>query len=136
MKSGAIHSGDPAIVLLFIAIATVVFCGVFVWNPPAPRYYPVERAWRMPSNPAPGPAMGWYGRTGVALAASLGVAAPVAGILWRRDRTRRITLGAASVYAIAALLVACLFVSSVAIVYEQRAWFNKAPTVPKADHEY
>ena len=129
-------ASNPAVTLLALAVAVAVYCAVFAWGPPAPRYYPVERVWRMPSNPAPGPAMGWYGRTGTALGAAAVAAGGAAVVLRRRDRARRIELGAVAVYAIAAAIVLCVAVSCASIVREQRAWFAKPPATFVPGHEY
>ena len=127
---------NPGMVLLCLAIAIVVFCGVFLLNPPSPRYYPVERVWRMPSGPAPGPAMGWYGRTGVAFGDS-GIATGLAAIGLRyRNRRKRIELSSKTVYAIALLILACLVLTFAGVVHEQRAWFTKSPNVRSPGHEY
>ncbi|NUM56054.1 MAG: hypothetical protein HUU46_20635 [Candidatus Hydrogenedentes bacterium] len=129
-------SGNPAFVLLTTAVAAAVFCAVFMWNPPSPRFYPMERVWRMPSEPASGPAMGWYGRTGTALLAAAVVSGAAAIGLRTRAASRRIALSRSAVYAIAVVVAATLASSFAGIAYEQRAWFSKPPSVPEPDHEY
>lgn len=128
------YGRSPAIVLLTVTVAMVVFTAVFAWNPPSPRYYPVERVWRMPGETAPGPAMGWYGRTGVALGAA-GICSGAAALLLR-TRARGIRLNRRAIYAIAVVIAALLVASIAGIVQEQRLWFSKAPTLPARDHEY
>ena len=126
----------PAVVLTVLAVALVVFCAVFLWNPPSPRYFPIERTWRMPSEPAPGPAMGWYGRAGVALGISAVAAGIVALGLRFRGRRKAIVISSKTVYAIVLLLCVVLAITFASIVHEQRSWFSKAPALPKPDHEY
>jgi len=127
---------NPAVVLLTLAVSLVVSCAVFAWNPPAPRYFPMERVWRMPSDPTPGPAMGWYGRTGVALGAAVLAGATARAALRARDRRRRLEMTPATVYAVTVAMAAVLLLSLAAIVHEQRDWFAKPPTVHLPDHEY
>ncbi len=127
---------NPATVLLSLSFAIVIFCGVFIWNPPAPRFYPLEGVWRMPSEKASGPAMGWYGRTGAALlagAVSGGVGSAVAAGLSRRKPIR---LAPPAVFAVALLVLVALAGASSAVVFEQQVWFQKEPAPPKPDHEY
>jgi len=126
----------PATVLLYLAVGLTVFCGVFLWNPPAPRFHPVERVWRMPTNAAKGPAMGWYGRTGAALGAATITGGITAAVLRLWNRKKQLELNPATIYAIAFALVLCFAITFAGIVHEQKSWFSKAPTVPKPDHEY
>ena len=127
---------NPAIIFVTLAAAVFVFCAAFLKNPPAPRFHPVEREWHLPANPAKGPAMGWYGRTGVAL----GAAALVGGInlivLSRINRMKPFVLDATSIYFLTVAVLVCLAVTMAGIVREQRDWFTKEPAVHKPDHEY
>lgn len=61
-----------------LCAAIVVTSALYVLDPRAPIYYPVERVWRW--DPLPGVAMRWYGRSMVALgggALALAVALPL-----------------------------------------------------------
>ena len=123
---------NPGVVFVAAVAAIVVFCGVFVWNPSMPRFFPVEGAWHW-STPGQGPAMGWYGRTAAALTPGVvvfGVAA--AGM----SRKKTFALRAGAIYAIAAVVFASLAATSAVIVHEQQAWFAKQSAPPKPDHEY
>lgn len=114
----------------------LTFCVTFLKNPPAPRFHPVERVWRMPGHPAAGPAMGWYGRTGVALGAAVVVGGINVVLLSFENRKKPFVLDAMSIYALSAMVLLCLAVSMAGIVREQRDWFTKKPAVHKPDHEY
>ena len=127
---------NPAVVLTVLAVALVAFCAIFLWNPPAPRFYPIERTWRMPSEPAPGPAMGWYGRTGAALAVSAIASGMVAAGLRFGNRDRRFGMRPATIYAVLVVIGVTLAATFAGIVHEQRSWFQKEPAAPKPDHEY
>lgn len=127
---------NPAIVFISVAVAVVVFCGVFAWNPPAPRFYPIERVWRMPWDAAPGPAMAWYGRTGCALGAAVVVSGLMMSILRVRDRQVALRLSAMRIYAMMTVVIASLALVGAQIVVEQKDWFKRAPAVHKPDHEY
>ena len=127
---------NPAIVFVTLAVAVLFFCAVFLMNPPSPRFHPVEREWHMPSNPAAGPAMGWYGRTGVALGAAMIVSGISLALLSYINRKKPFVLNATSIYALTAAILLCLAVSIAGIVREQHDWFTKQPAVHKPDHEY
>ena len=127
---------NPAIIFVTLSVAIFVFCAAFLKNPPAPRFHPVERVWSMPDNPFAGPAMGWYGRTGVALGAAMVVSGISLAVLSYVNRKKPFTLKATSIYALTAAILLCLAVSMVGIVREQRNWFTKKPAVHTPDHEY
>jgi hypothetical protein len=49
-------------IVLSLCAAVVACCVLYIFQPPAPRYYPLDHEWRWEK--APGlPSMGWYGRT-------------------------------------------------------------------------
>lgn len=127
---------NPAIIIVTLAVAIIVFCAAFLKNPPAPRFHPVERVWSMPDHPAASPAMGWYGRTGVALGAAIVVSGISLASLTYVDRRKPFVLNTISIYALTAAVLLCLAVSMAGIVREQRDWFTKKPAVHKPDHEY
>jgi len=54
--------------LLISAAVALTFSAAYYFQPPAPRYYPVEHAWKMEHEKGV-PSMGWYGRTAWGLAA-------------------------------------------------------------------
>ena len=56
-------------VFLAIALAVTAFAAGYYINPPAPRYYPLERTWRMTKEQGK-PSMGWYGRSAWGLGAA------------------------------------------------------------------
>ncbi len=127
---------NPAIIFVTLVVTVFVFCATFLKNPPAPRFHPIEREWHMPSNPAPGPAMGWYGRTGVALAAAAVAGGLNLAVLSRMNRKKPFVLNAASIYGLTTAIFLCLAITMIGIVREQRDWFTKKPAVHKPDHEY
>lgn len=124
----------PSTVLVALTASIAVFAALFWWNPPAPRYYPMERQWRMPDSPAATPAMGWYGRTAAALisAAATGAVVIAAGALHRRPMSLR----PATIHALTILAIAVLVLATVGIVIEQYEWFEKTPSPPVRDYEY
>jgi peptidoglycan/LPS O-acetylase OafA/YrhL len=65
--------------LLITVIVAIAFAAAYHFKPPAPRYYPLEHAWKM-ENVKGVPSMGWYGRTawGVGIGAAAGVVAALA----------------------------------------------------------
>ncbi len=73
----------PGVALLAVTAGLLVFSAVYFLNPPAPRYYPVERAWRLTETG--GVSMGWYGRSAWGLGAGLAAGA-LAGFLRRKKK--------------------------------------------------
>jgi len=125
----------PLLQLVVFAAAIAAFSATFVLNPPAPRYYPIEHTWRV-TEPAPGPAMGWYGRSGVALLAAAAAAVTARFAAGRASAGREPRTLRAWVIALSFVIALSLVLTAGAIVREQMAWFHKIPTAPKINHEY
>ncbi|MBI5093489.1 MAG: hypothetical protein HZB26_13740 [Candidatus Hydrogenedentes bacterium] len=127
---------SPFLVLAVLAAAVSAFSITFILNPPSPRYYPLEHAWRL-AEPAPGPAMGWYGRSGAALLASALAGAAGGAIARRVEKSIKSVRSMRALAVILTLLIAVGLVAAAgAIVNEQLPWFHKAPQAPKINHEY
>lgn len=104
-------------VLLIWSVAALAFALVYGLEPPAPRYYPLERDWSW--TPLAGPGMGWYGRTAWAgLAAALAAAVTSLTTRSRRDAPPRLL---ASRLAWIAWLGLTLL-GGVILVHEFRRW--------------
>jgi hypothetical protein len=78
--------------LLVACAGLLAFSVAYYVDPPAPRYYPLEHAWRM-ANEKGKPSMGWYGRSawglGAGLAAGLAMAVALRVIGHRQEGSRR-----------------------------------------------
>jgi hypothetical protein len=81
--------------------AIVATCAVYLLQPSAPIYYPLDHAWRW--EPSRGVSMVWYGRSLWALAAGLIVGFITSGLLRRRDKRAEAPSKLASVASLSAL---------------------------------
>lgn len=91
---------------LSVTIPIIVACVVYVFDPPAPRYFPLERTWSM-SPAGDSPSMGWYGRTAWSVFAAV-VSLVVVRIRLRHANRRRVNrrvVGALSLMCLASLLL-------------------------------
>ncbi|GMV92706.1 MAG: hypothetical protein AMXMBFR82_24840 [Candidatus Hydrogenedentota bacterium] len=109
-------------ILVVLLLSMVGFAVVFVAHPPAPKYFPLERAWHV-VQPGEGPGMGWYGRSGAALVAG----AILAGIAWavtgRKSFLDRRGFSTRTVSAITVIVMATMLLLTVVVVHEQKSWF-------------
>jgi len=97
----------PERVAVVASAAIIAACVVYLAQPPAPIYYPLEHVWRW--TPTKGVSMLWYGRSAWSLIAGLVAGFVANGLLRRSDNASaepsRLAI-AASVSAVGALLVA------------------------------
>jgi hypothetical protein len=100
---------------LAASLAVCMACLVFIANPPSPRYYPLERVWRMENLPGE-PSMGWYGRSAWTVAGGL-LAGAVALVALRRVRR---TPPGALLHACAGLALLLLTVAVASVVHHER----------------
>lgn len=73
-------------ILIALCAATLAISLIYWWNPPGPRYYPLEHVWRFEVVPG-APSMAWYARTAFALGGG-GFVGSIAYLTlgrWRRD---------------------------------------------------
>ncbi len=70
-------------IIISLCAAAALMAAVYLVNPPGPRYYPLEGAWRM-ETVAGEPSMGWYSRVVYAVAA--GAVSGLLARLWTRTQ--------------------------------------------------
>jgi hypothetical protein len=111
------------IVAIAITASTLIFCLVFILNPPMPKYLPLEREWRM-GDTGPVIAMGWYGRTAAALLAGAFAGAAAASLAGALAKTADRRLSPKTVLAMTAFSLLALLAASARIIHEQSMWFT------------
>jgi len=108
--------------LLIVAAGVVAFAAVYAINPPAPRYLPLEGAWRWTA-PAGEPSMAWYGRVAWgSLAAALGATAMWVAVRFRPRTDAARLPGWAIALATLAIVVASLGLMALIVAHEFSHW--------------
>lgn len=111
-------------ILVALLAGIVSFTILFLTQPPAPKYFPLEHAWHW-AQPGDGPGMGWYGRSGFALAAA-GIACGIAtAVTRRRQFISKNPFSTKTIWALSTIAMAILVILVAAIVWEQIHWFAK-----------
>jgi len=112
-------------IIYALAIAVIAFAAVYLANPPAPHYNPVDGTWAM-HQPKGVPSMGWYGRTAWALAGALaaaGITFAGCSLLGRNARGRP---PAAITAMVTIVMLAVLFVTIYFLsVHDYHIWIEQ-----------